>query len=396
MSTLRDILREFRTRPGRYALGLFSIAVGMLTLCLLLSMLLGLERKAERIAEDLGLNVIGVTVTPNNSNTRGLARRDVELLRASLSQTNCLVSGVRFDQAKSMDGKKALRVLATDPSLVAIRGWRMRDGRFLDSRDLDTLASICVVAQSKTSQHPKEPGSRYALTGAQLTVAGLLENGGESTELQDQRLMYGDEFLVVPHSAEAYWHQDGPRRDPQSVDILFVRDASENPVTQTRLENLLSGAGRGMELGPRSYITLGSLLENVNAMERTVKLTTGTIAVFCLLLGGVTLMSLMLANVSERTSEIGLRRALGASRWQLYLLFFLEGVVTTFVASLIGICIAAWMSQAVQDTVSVPMAFSWSLVWLCLGLATLLGAIFSLPPAMIAAQTQPALAMRNE
>jgi len=107
-------------------------------------------------------------------------------------------------------------------------------------------------------------------------------------------------------------------------------------------------------------------------------------------------MSLMLANVSERTSEIGLPRALGASRWQLYLLFFLEGVVTTFVASLIGICIAAWMSQAVQDTVSVPMAFSWSLVWLCLGLATLLGAIFSLPPAMIAAQTQPALAMRNE
>ena len=304
-------------------------------------------------------------------------------------------SGVRFEQAARPDKPGTLRVLATDEHLAAARNWQMANGRFLDSIDVARSQPSAVVSARRVTDNWRA-GHVLPMRGAYLTVVGSVQQLADSSasDLTDQRLVYGEEFVVIPFSLRPTW-LTGAVVDPLRVDIAFVKgDGSESPSQMTRrIEALLT---QERNLPPRQYITADTLVANVRKLQRTIRLTTGNVAALCLLLGGVTMMSLMIANVKERISEIGLRRALGASRLGIYSLFTAEGIVTTGIASLIGMAAAASTVDVIRERVDIPIQTGWSTWLVAAGTAMLAGILFSAVPARLAAGISPSEALRNE
>ena len=145
-----------------------------------------------------------------------------------------------------------------------------------------------------------------------------------------------------------------------------------------------------------SWITPDTLLKRITNLQNTIKLTVGSIAVLCLILGGTTLMSLMVANVRDRVVEIGLRRALGATPKDIATLFVLEGSLVTAGAALTGTTFTWLLLLAGRSRLPVPVALGPGTVLIPLVVAVGLGLVFSYWPAVSAARIAPSEALRNE
>jgi putative ABC transport system permease protein len=144
-----------------------------------------------------------------------------------------------------------------------------------------------------------------------------------------------------------------------------------------------------------TWVTPTSLVRSIRALQRTLALTAGGIAGLCLVLGGTTLMSLMLAEVRQRIPEIGLRRSLGARPRDIAALFVAESLVITGAAALAGVVVAAAVLDGLSGRVGVPVDRG-VFTFVIPGIASmLLGVIFSWWPARVASRLSPALALRN-
>lgn len=391
---LDDVAESIRSEPGRTGLSLLAIAIGIFALTLLVAMLTGLEQRAERMIRELGLHVVGVTTSSASPNQTPLRREHVELLRGNLPGD--LVSGIRFDEARGPNNAGTVKILASDPELLAVRNWQVADGRFVDDLDVIRGQAHCVVSAAHAKEIVWRLGSTLPISKTYVTVVGSLGEdavAANASELEDERLVYGSHFVIVPHSLEPTWREK--KRDPAEVDILFVKGRGDRaPSEMTReIEDLL---GLEAKLPPRQYITSDTLVANVRRLQRTIQLTTGSVALLCLLLGGITMMSLMIANVKERVPEIGLRRALGASRLSVCALFIFEGMVVTLVAGVIGIAAAVFTVDRIAAQVQLPVALTWSGLVLPAAVALVLGVVFTLLPARLAAGISPSEALRAE
>lgn len=159
-------------------------------------------------------------------------------------------------------------------------------------------------------------------------------------------------------------------------------------------ERLIETTGR--DANKFSWVSPESLLAGIRRMQEAVAWSAGGIAGLCLVLGGMTLMSLMLANVRERVAEIGLRRALGARPVDVAALFVLEACLTTLLAAVIGCGMATVAAQVLVARFDLPLATNFRVLATPVLASVVLGCIFSVLPARRAARLHPAEALRNE
>jgi putative ABC transport system permease protein len=180
------------------------------------------------------------------------------------------------------------------------------------------------------------------------------------------------------------------------LDVIFIRapSASAFESTLARAQRVL--AQPDQRVVGLSWITPESLLQRLRRWQKMVGLAAGSIALLCLILGGTTLMSLMVANVRDRVVEIGLRRSLGASRGDVAALFVIEGCLVTGGAGLVGSTLTWLILWLVQPRLPVSLHLGASTVLVPLGVAFALGLIFSYGPALAAARIAPSEALRSD
>lgn len=145
-----------------------------------------------------------------------------------------------------------------------------------------------------------------------------------------------------------------------------------------------------------SWVTPDVLLSRIRSLQQMIRFTAGSLSGLCLLLGGTTLMSLMVANVRERIREIGLRRALGARRQDIARLFMLEAAALTASAGVAGVLIANALLVGAGVSFPLPTKVGVESAVLPLAAALLLGLAFSYGPARLAARISPSEALRDE
>jgi len=200
---------------------------------------------------------------------------------------------------------------------------------------------------------------------------------------------------MIPETAPAGWTDEATRPDGRLDGLLVAApDVAALGGTARDARRLLTQAMFGTE--GIEWITAEGLLAPLRRLERTVSLVGGGIASLCLLLGGCTMMALMLANVRERVLEIGLRRALGATTRDIVSLFVLEAAAVSLGAALSGVTLAWLGLHLLTRHLTIPATFEPGVVATVVLAVLVLSVLFSSLPAGVAARIEPAEALRYD
>jgi putative ABC transport system permease protein len=394
---LRDLFDGIRAEPARVALSFMAVAIGIIALVLLLAVLGGLREKSRLLVRELGANVFAVLpgIAGESGQKQGLEEKHAALLARNLP--GCAISVMRRYELDAPGVGEKIGIVAADESLAAVRGWTMRRGRFIDRVDVQRGDRNAVVSTPLAELKRWKVGDVVSLEDTPFRVVGIIEPGIAASEggLGEERLGVGENVLFVPKTAP--FPRRGERREmSHRADAVFVQVPLNSDVHKALAvaRNLFSPPAFGS--GRISWMTPESLIQGVRRLQSSVRVAGGSVTFLCLVLGGTTLMSLMVANVRDRVVEIGLRRSIGATALDIAKLFVLEACAVTSAAALMGMLTASSILLLVQKKFSMLVSIGVTGMILPFVLSVALGVIFSYWPARMAARISPAEALRNE
>lgn len=267
-------------------------------------------------------------------------------------------------------------------------------GRALKQLDIDQESYVCVINQDLAENlFPGENpiGQKIMLSGIGFTVVGL---EGESDDLMAAMSTFGstsDGTAVIPYTTA--------RKMSGSNGITSLEIYIENTdFTDKLIEDIESILYQAFNQRDDCYsvFSMDSLLETMDTMMRTMTYMLAGIASIALLVGGIGIMNMMLVSVTERTKEIGLRKAMGATPGRIQLQFLLESIVLSLMGGIIGVILGLLISYVAAVLLETEFVISISAVALGVGFSTAVGVIFGWAPAKKASQLSPIDALRSE
>ncbi len=335
----------------------------------------------------------------------GLLYDDAERIGSTIPTVTTVVP-VKSMLKTSRFEKRALdlRVIATTEGWFDLVKRPVLAGRTLTKRDMDEHAAVAVLTEYGArrllaTEHVL--GESLSIEHNAFEVVGVVQSensDGESMETPDNQT---DVYIPLPAARERYGDlfirrtQGAMVREQVELHQMLVNVESEDAVERTA-----SAISRILEMFHRkkdySVNVPLALLKQAEATKRTFSIVLGAIAGISLLVGGIGIMNIMLASVTERTREIGIRRAIGAKRNQIVLQFLIESLVLSAVGGFIGIGLGLMIPWLVTVFAGMPtVVTAWSLV-LSLGISVGVGIGFGIYPAMRASRLDPIVALRHE
>lgn len=402
LHSLQEALRAIVRHKLRSGLTILSIVIGVLTIAGLLSLALGVRRSVTEEIESLGSTTIAVVPGRVRTESGGLnpiagfgvstlTERDYAAIRREVpglrrSAMGLLVSGtVRADDRETPQ----TLIFAATPEMVPLLHLTRDRGRLLDDTDERGAARVVVLGSAPAARlfPDRDPlGQEIALRGERLAVVGVLR------EQETSFALFGPNFndLVVLPLATG-WELTGTR---QVFRIMVAADDVEavEPV-RAQVAAILRRNHGGEE--DFTVLTQQEILGIVGNVLQLLTRMIGALAAISLVVGGINIMNIMLVAVAERTREIGIRKAVGATRRDLFLHFLLEAVVVSLLGGVIGVLLAAGGGALLGRFTAVPIAISGSVIALALAFSVGVGVLFGIAPAIRAARKDPVEALRS-
>ncbi|GLY13583.1 peptide ABC transporter permease [Kineosporia sp. NBRC 101677] len=279
----------------------------------------------------------------------------------------------------------------TTPSYLAINDWTVAQGSVFSDADYTSRERVALVGSTVAQELAGGDGSdlldqTVQFNGVEYSVVGILTSKGTSGN-QDQ-----DDVVIAPLTAV----QD-TLTGYGSVDSITVQATSADTVdaAQAEIEDILNSRHRTTSADADfSVSNASSFLEAATSTTDTLTVLLGAVAAISLLVGGIGVMNIMLVTVTERTREIGIRKAIGAQRFDIVSQFLIEAVLLSVFGGLMGVLIGVVGSQFTIVGVE-PVIEPYSVV-LAFGVSVLIGLFFGLYPANRAASLRPIDALRYE
>jgi len=301
--------------------------------------------------------------------------------------------------ARSME----LRVVGTTPVWFTLVKRPLIAGRVLVPADSEGYSPVVVLTEfgaRKLLATKNTIGENLRIGGNNFTIVGIIKSeGGKAADIQlpDQEV---DAYIPMDVAKRVYGdtvRTSSNSRDMVKVElnqlILEVGDISDVEPVAKGLEVMLE---RFHTKRDYAIIVPLALLKQAEATKRTFNIVLVSIACISLLVGGIGIMNIMLASVTERTREIGIRRAIGAKRKQIITQFLIETVVLSTLGGIVRLGLGIFISLVITLTAGMPTVVTPSSVMLPLFISIAIGIIFGLYPAAHAAEVDPIIALRHE
>ncbi len=405
LDTLRSAVRVLAVHKLRSVLTLLGIVIGVVSVIAMAATIEGLRRQIHHDLAQLGTGVFQVQKHPNGFGPRDRAmierRKDLTLREVALLQekcTTCLRVGGEAWEIGERDVRTSERAIRTMVMVTGAtgaffdnNGYALAVGRLFSEGEALAGINVAVIgADIADLLYPGQSaiGQSIRVRGRRFQVVGTLARRGQQLEGSI------DNLVVLPIAA--FMPIYGTRR---SLNITIqAADPERIARTQDEVVSILRRA-RGVPPEAENDFEMfsnESIQETFDNLTAIIAAASVGICAIALLIGGIGVMNIMLVSVTERTSEIGLRRALGARRRRILAQFVVEAVMLTSIGGALGVAIGAGLAELIQILVHIPTAVpAWAVVLSMLS-AGGVGLVFGIYPAYRASRLDPVEAMRRE
>ncbi len=385
----------------RSLLTVLGVIIGVTSVTTLVSLGEGLKQDVAASIQGLGTNIVTIvsgkidTTSGNSAGTNPANFTSGDILTVNDVSSIKNVDGVEAvspislvaGTMKAGDKQAAPTVFGTYPNILSILNiLTLEQGRSLDSMSGNVVILGPTIKEALFGD-TNAIGKTVTLGKQDLEVIGTLGKG-KSTSI------FGSEFdsvSIIPFDTATTFNKDQVKI---SRIVTKVSDNADVTTTKESIKNRLLENHEGTE--DFTVLSQDDLLGLFNTFLNLATTMVSAIAAISLIVGGIGIMNIMLVTVTERTKEIGLRKAVGATRTAILVQFLTEAVVITLLGSIIGLALSIGIGQIIAAQTALKPVITLGVVGTAVGIAVVIGVIFGLWPALRAARKDPIEALRYE
>ena len=382
-------LKSIKSNKGRSFLTMLGVIIGVASVISAVAFAQGSTKSITDSIQKMGTNMIQINITGRNSN-RNLSYDDLKAFSDENKEIIKAVAPQLTTNAKIKYGtnNKDTSVICTSPEYESIRNVHASQGRFILDLDIDYRQNIALIGTTILNDlfDDKNPiGEKIKINGHVFKIVGVLEQRADSSSRSD------DDQIIVPISATRAIAETSIIRDF----IVEATDTNNVSIVMEKLKDFLFKIYKN-ENAYRVF-DQSQMLETLDQVTGSLMMVLGGIAAISLIVGGIGIMNIMLVSVTERTKEIGIRKAIGAKKRNILTQFIIEAIVVTGIGGLLGVTLGfAIIKFVIGGLGLVPAVYSVTWASIAFGISLLVGVVFGLFPAYKAAKLNPIEALRSE
>jgi len=394
-------------RKARTFLTMLGIVFGIAAVIAMNGITEGGKRKQLEQIRQIGMNNIQVRdkelegarlLRERRRNPTGVNRCDLRALKEYLPeiQALCAWKAVKAELRCGDQVLESEQVLGVEGDFIEVADFYPQSGRFLQAHDNTTFARVCVIGQDvarKLGLGAQAVGKWIVIGDESFRVVGVMaarEFGG--SDVKDLGITDRNLDIYMPYtSMRTYFKRDAHESEYDVISLRMRRD-----------DGLVATAGYLHKIIARLHneaddFEVSVPLEKIRQAQQTKEvfnIIIVVIAAISLIVGGIGIMNIMLANVTERTREIGIRRAVGATRKDILNQFVTEAILISAAGGLLGLLAGIAAGKTIEMVFAFPVDFSVTIMVVAIVVSTLVGLIFGIYPAWLAARMDPVEALR--
>lgn len=405
---IRDILQEtytaLKANKARTGLTMLGIIIGIASVIAMTAIGNGAKQQVTESIESIGANL--VTVSPGavrsfggpqgqRGSAKTLTIEDADAILKEVGHISYVVKVVNSQQQLVVPGNNTnTSIVGTEPSYSIARNIEISEGDFLSDQNIEKTSKVVVLGSAVRDDLFGEGatdiiGEMVRISGTEYKVVGIAKSSGGTGP------MSSDDMVYIPYTtAQRYLTGD------KYLSSIYISTESSDysSTVQSEVETLLKKRHNIKEGGTNDFSTSNQadMIETVSEVIGTFTTFLAAVAAISLIVGGIGIMNMMLTTVTERTREIGLRKAIGAKKRDINNQFLIEATMLTLTGGVIGV-ILGWVIAFVLNYFGVVNTdVSIGSVFLSFGVSALIGIVFGYYPAHRAANLNPIDALRYE
>lgn len=393
--------RTLLANKMRSSLTMLGIIIGNASVIVMVGVGQGTQKLASEQFETLGPNVL--FVVPGSRETQNtsldfpktLVLADAWAIADQVPSVSA-VAPQRQNRQFITYGNKNLQtlVIGTTPEFLQVRSFELETGRFVTDLDVKRNNQVVAIGADIADRvfGPTNPiGESLRIKGVSFEIVGVMERKGSFMGVNQ------DDAVYVPITTMI--NRVTGRTSPYGLDLTFISisavDEASVAAAQFQITNLLRLRHQITTEDDFTVDTQKDILLLVGAITGALTFLLAAIAGISLVVGGIGIMNIMLVSVTERTQEIGLRKAIGASQKDILIQFMIEAVILSVAGGLIGTTVGVSGIVLVATFTPLKAGISWSAIALATGVSGAIGLFFGVLPAQRAAQLDPIVALRT-
>ena len=390
LQSFKLAIKAILSNKIRSLLTMLGIIIGVAAVIILVSIVSGYMGQMVKQFEEMGVNKI--TVSCRNMNTRHIDDDDLyKFWDEHPEWLSALSPTVGISSAKIKSGSENIdstSITGVSEDYLDIQKYKIDEGRNLLYADIAGRSSVCVVgsyvANTFYGSADKALGDSIKINGKPFTIVGIIEMQDEDNFDEGGT----DDFIWIPYTVATKMTRNGfiNNYEMNSSDTAYTDDITN------ALKKILLDVFKNDRL--YNVMANSSIIKNLNESIGTLTAMLAGIAGISLLVAGIGVMNIMLVSVTERTREIGIRKALGARQSVIMQQFVIEAAVTSTIGGIFGIIIGSLATKSIGLAMNIEASPTVWAVLLSFGVSVVIGLIFGYLPAKSAAMLNPIDALR--